>query len=106
MLRRAQTAWDDGDRGLFPRSVLLYTHFRSMLKRVLNFELSSDFSDVYASGLEIVVVVSVADAVGVVGKGAGDALTLYVEISPEDVVVIVEGLKEGNLGGGSTRGAR
>ena len=53
-----------------------------MLKRVLSFELSSGFSDTYASGLEVVVV-SVVDAMEVVGDGAGDALVLLEEGSSE-----------------------
>lgn len=61
----------DPELGFFFR-----TYFRSMLKRVLSFELSSGFSDTYASGLEVVVV-SVVDAMEVVGDGAGDALVLF-----------------------------
>ncbi len=63
-----------------------------MLRRVLNFELSSDLSDTYASGLEVVVVVSAVDAIDVAGDGAGDALALL-EVSPEDGELIVDGLE-------------
>lgn len=61
-----------------------------MLRRVLNFELSSNFSDTYASGLEVVVV-SVVDAMEVVGDGAGDALALFEESSPEEGAVMLTG---------------
>ena len=70
-------------RGHKSRPRLLFqTYFRSMLKRVLSFELSSGFSDTYASGLEVVVV-SVVDAMEVVGDGAGDTLVLLEVGSPE-----------------------
>ena len=62
-----------------------------MLKRVLNLELSSDFSETYASGLDVVVVVSAVDAIDVAGDGAGDALALFERWSPEDGELIVEG---------------
>ena len=58
-----------------------------MLKRVLSFELSSGFSDTYASGLEVVVV-SVVDAMEVVGDGAGDALSLLEVGSPEGELML------------------
>ena len=64
-----------------------------MLKRVLNFELSSDFSDTYASGLEVVVVVvvvSAVDATEVAGDGAGDALALFEGGSPDDGELILD----------------
>ena len=63
-----------------------------MLRRVLNFELSSDFSETYASGLDIVVAVSVVDAIDVAGDGAGDALAFFEGLSPEDGEPIVNGL--------------
>ena len=67
--------------------LFLQTYFRSMLKRVLSFELSSGFSDTYASGLEVVVV-SVVDAMEVVGDGAGDALVLFEVGSPEGELML------------------
>ena len=72
---------------------LLQTHFRSMLRRVFSFELSSDFSETYASGLEIEVVVSAVDAIDVAGEGAGDALALFERLSAEGGELIVDGLK-------------
>lgn len=57
-------------------SLFLSTHFRSMLNRVFNFELSSALSETYASGLEVVVV-SAVEAMEVAGDGAGDALVLF-----------------------------
>ena len=78
-------------------SLLLQTHFRSMLKRVFNFELSSDFSETYASGLEIVVVVSAVDVKDVARDGAGDALVLFERLSPEDGKLIVDGLERVSL---------
>ena len=74
------------------QSLSLQTHFRSMLKRVLNFELSSVFSDRYASGLEIVVV-SAVEAIEVVGDGAGDAWALFERVPPEDGELILEGAR-------------
>lgn len=73
-------------------------NFRSMLRRILNFELSSDFSEIYASGLEVVVV-SAVDAMEVAGDGAGagDALALFEGDSPEEGEVMLTGLV---LGGG------
>ena len=83
-----------------------------MLRRVLNFELSSDLSDTYASGLEVVVV-SVVDVTEVVGDGAGDALALFEGVSPAGEVMLMglggkewdwegrEGVREG--GGGVPR---
>lgn len=59
-----------------------------MLSRVFNFELSSDLSDTYASGLEVVVV-SAVDAIEVAGDGAGDALALFEGMSPEEDEVIL-----------------
>lgn len=44
-----------------------------MLRRVLSFELSSDLSETYASGLEVVVVVFEVEAIDAAGDGAGDA---------------------------------
>lgn len=69
-----------------------------MLRRILNFELSSDFSEIYASGLEVVVV-SAVDAMEVAGDGAGagDALALFEGDSPEEGEVMLTGLV---LGGG------
>ena len=64
-----------------------------MLKRVLNLELSSDFSDTYASGLKVVVVVvvsSAVDAMEVVGDGTGDGLALFEEGSPDDGELILD----------------
>ena len=61
-----------------------------MLRRVLSFELSSGFSDTYASGLEVVVV-SVVDAMEVVGDGAGDALVLCEVGSPEEGELMLTG---------------
>lgn len=53
-------------------------------------ELSSDFSDTYASGLEVVVVVvSAVDAIDVAGDGAGDALAVFEGISPDDGELIL-----------------
>ena len=49
-----------------------------MLRRTFSLELSSDLSDTYASGLDIVVV-SFVEAVDVVVEGAGDALALSVD---------------------------
>lgn len=74
-----------------PRSIpkpFSQTHFRSILNRVLNFELSSDLSDTYASGLEVVV--SAVDVIEVAGDGAGDALALL-EGSPEDGELMLTG---------------
>ena len=68
----------------------LRTHFRSILRRVFNFELSSDLSDTYASGLEVVVVVSAVDAIDVAGDGAGDALALLKRPSPDNGEPIVD----------------
>ena len=64
-----------------------------MLRRVFNFELSSDFSETYASGLEIVVVVSAVDAIDVAGDGAGEALALFERLSAEGGELIVDSLK-------------
>lgn len=61
----------------------LPTHFRSILRRVFNFELSSDLSETYASGLEVVVVVSAVDAIDVAGDGAGDTLAFFKRLSPD-----------------------
>lgn len=72
------------------QALLLRTHFRSMLKRVLNFELSSDFSDTYASGLEVVVL-SAADAMEVAGDGAGVAVALFEGGSPETGELMLAG---------------
>ena len=49
-----------------------------MLRRVFSFEPSSDFSDTYASGLEVIVA-SAVDTVDVAGEGAGEALALSEE---------------------------
>ena len=59
-----------------------------MLRRVLNFELSSDLSETYASGLEVVVV-SAVDAMEVAGDCVGDALALFWGGSPEDGELIL-----------------
>lgn len=64
-----------------------------MLRRVLSFELSSAFSETYASGLEVVVV-SAVDATEVAGDGAGDALRLFERVSPEDGDVMLTRSKE------------
>lgn len=69
------------------------TYFRSMLRRVRSFELSSDLSETYASGLEVVVVVFEVDAIDAAGDGAGDALSLFERRSPEDGELIVHGLE-------------
>lgn len=61
--------------------VFSQTHFRSILRRVFNFELSSDLSDTYASGLEVVV--SAVDVIEVARDGAGDALALFGVVSAE-----------------------
>lgn len=53
-----------------------------MLRRVLNFELSSDLSETYASGLEVVVV-SAVDAMEGAGDSAGDGLAVLWGGSPE-----------------------
>lgn len=65
-----------------------------MLRRVRNFELSSDFSDTYASGLDVVVV-SVVDATELAGDGAGDALALCERASPEGRDVMFTGERGG-----------
>lgn len=67
---------------------ILRTHFLSMLNRVFNFELSSDLSDTYASGLDVVVV-SAVDAIEVAGDGAGDALAPLEGRSPEEDEVML-----------------
>lgn len=59
-----------------------------MLNRVLSFELSSDLSETYALGLEVVVV-SAVDAIDVAGDGAGEALALFWGGSPEDGELIL-----------------
>ena len=74
--------WRTG-RGASP-SLLLPTYFRSMLRSVLNLELSSDLSDTYASGLEVVVVVSGVDAMEVAGDGAGEVMNLFEGGSPDE----------------------
>lgn len=64
------------------------TYFLSILRRILSLELSSDLSDTYASGLEIVVA-SVVETVDVAVEGAGEALALLVDESREEIVVMV-----------------
>ena len=64
-----------------------------MLRRVFNLELSSDFSETYASGLESVVVVSPVDAIDVAGDVVGDALALFERLSAEGGELMVDGLK-------------
>jgi len=59
-----------------------------MLRRTFSLELSSDLSDTYASGLDIVVV-SFVEPVDVVVEGAGDALALSVDEFGEEMVVMV-----------------
>ena len=56
-------------------------------------ELSSDFSETYASGLESVVVVSPVDAIDVAGDVVGDALALFERLSAEGGELMVDGLK-------------
>ena len=80
-----------------------------MLRRVLNFELSSDLSDTYASGLEVVVVVvvvSAVDAVEVVGDGAGDALALLEEDSPDDGELILDSVTSKEFSSAARVGGR
>ena len=90
---RLQTAREYSGRAISMANPLLWTHFRSMLRRVFNLELSSDFSETYASGLETVVVVSAVDAIDVAGDGAADALALFERLSAEGGELIVDGLK-------------
>ena len=65
-----------------------------MLRRVFNFELSSDLSETYASGLEIVVVLSAVETMDVAGDGAGDALALLERLSAGGGELIVDGLRK------------
>lgn len=83
----------DGRRGhCASPSLFLPTHFRSMLRRVLNLELSSDFSDTYASGLEVVVIVPAVDAMEVAGDGAaGGVFNLFDGGSPEEGELMLTG---------------
>ena len=82
----------------------LPTHFRSILRRVFNFELSSDLSETYASGLEVVVVVSAVDAIDVAGDGAGDTLAFFKRLSPDKGELIVDRMERVVPGWGSSVG--
>lgn len=58
-----------------------------MLRRIFSLELSSDLSDTYASGLDIVVA-SVVEPVDVAVEGVVGTLALLVDESREGVVVM------------------
>ena len=64
------------------------THFLNMLRRIFSFELSSDLSETYASGLEIVGA-SVVESVDVAVGDVDDGLALLADESREGMVVII-----------------
>lgn len=64
------------------------THFLNMLRRIFSLELSSDLSETYASGLEIVGA-SVAESVDVAVGGVDAGLALLADESREGIVVII-----------------
>ena len=68
------------------------TYLRKILSRVFSFELSSDLSDTYESGRDVVVA-SGAEVVEGAVDGAGDAFSLFVDDSRDEGVVMIANAK-------------